>query len=284
MKKIIVALFALFLTNSITSQVVAPAPSPVGKNIQKVGMTTLTLEYSRPGVKDRSIFGEMIPYGKLWRTGANNNTKITIDTEITVAGQELKAGTYAIFTIPNKDSWEVLFYSDANNWGIPKTWDDSKVVARTTVKSYPIPFNVETLTLDFNEIKNTSAILEILWEKTYIAIPFEVPTDRIVMASIEKTMNNNPTDNDYYAAAVYYLNADKDIKTAQKWIDKAVKAQKKDPKFYVIRRQALIHAKAGDTKKAIKAAKKSLKLAEKANNSDYIKMNKASLKEWGVEL
>lgn len=284
MKKVFLVCITLFFTNATFSQVVTPQPSPKGKNEQKVGMTTVTLEYSRPGVKDRIIFGDLVPYGKLWRTGANENSKITIDTEITIDGQELKAGTYAIFTIPNKDSWEVLFYADVKNWGTPKKWDDNKVIAKTTVKSYPVPFNVETMMLGFNEIKPNSAHLEIMWEKTYVAIPFEVPTDKIVMASIEKTIYDSPSKNDYYAAAVYYFEADKDIKLAVKWIDKVVKAQKKDPKFYVLRKQSLIHAKAGDTKGAIKAAKKSLELSKKANNSAYINMNEASLKEWGVEL
>lgn len=283
MKKIILALFTISLT-SLTAQVKTPQPSPLGTNSQKVGMTTVSVEYSRPSVKGRTIFGDLVPYGKVWRTGANANTKITIDTEITVDGQELKAGTYALYTKPNKDSWEIFFYSDSENWGNPQKWEDAKVAAKTSVKSYPVPFNVETMAIGFNEIKGNSAHLELIWEKTYVAIPFEVPTDRIVMASIESTMEGEPKANDYYAAAVYYLNNDKDIKLAQKWIDKAVKQQKKKPKFWVIRQQSLIHAKAGDTKGAIKAAKKSLELAQKANNRDYINMNTASLKEWGVEI
>jgi hypothetical protein len=280
MKKFILALFTIALTSSLTAQVKTPQASPTGQIIQKIGMTTVTANYSRPGVKGRTIFGDLVPFGKTWRTGANENTKITIDTEITVDGQELKAGTYALYTIPNKDSWEIIFYDDAKNWGNPKKWDDSKIVAKTKVKPLAIPFSVETLTLAFNEIKSNSAVLEILWDKTYIAIPFEVPTDRIVMTSIDATMYGNPKTNDYYAAAVYYLNNDKDIKLAKKWINKAVKQQKKNPKFYVIRKQSLIYAKAGDIKGAIKAAKKSLALAKEANNRDYINMNEASLKEW----
>jgi len=280
MKKFILALFTLALSSSLVAQVKTPQPSPAGKNVQKVGLTTLSIEYSRPSVKGRTIFGDLVPYGKLWRTGANSNTTITTDTEITIDGQELKPGTYALFTIPNEDSWDIFFYSDSKNWGTPSEWDTSKIVAKTTVKSMPIPFHVESLTLDFNEIKASTAHLEIIWEKTYVAIPFEVPTDKIVMASIRTTMDKAPKTNDYYAAAVYYLNADKDIQLAKKWIDKAVEAQKKDPKFWVLRQQSLIYAKAGDTKAAIKAAKKSLKLAETANNRDYIHMNTASIKEW----
>lgn len=283
MKNLILTFFTILLTASLNAQVKTPQPSPLGTNSQKVGMTNVTVEYSRPSVKGRTIFGDLVPYGKIWRTGANANTKITVDTEITVDGQELKAGTYALYTIPNKDSWEIIFYTDTENWGTPKKWDDTKIAAKTKVQAFPVPFNVETMMIGFNEITGNGAHLELIWEKTYIAIPFEVPTDKIVMASIEATMNAEPKTNDYYAAAVYYLNNDKDINLAQKWIDKAVKQQKKKPKFWVIRQQSLIHAKAGDTKGAIKAAKKSLELAEKANNRDYINMNKASIKEWEAE-
>ncbi|MEI6866681.1 DUF2911 domain-containing protein [Flavicella sp.] len=280
MKKFILALFTITLTTSLTAQVKTPQASPSGTIIQKIGMTTLTVKYSRPGVKERAIFGDLVPFGEIWRTGANENTTITIDTEITIGGQELKAGTYALFTIPNKDSWEIFFYNETKNWGIPKKWDDSKIIAKTKVKSVAIPLSVETLTLAFNNIKPNGGVLKILWDKTYIAIPFEVPTDRIVMEGIQNTMNNKPETNDYFAAAVYYFESGKDIQQAKKWIDKAVKQQKEKPKFWMIRKQSLIHAKSGDIKGAIKAAKKSLKLAQEVKNKAYIKMNEASLKEW----
>lgn len=284
MRKLILTLFTITLTGLTNAQVTTPQPSPLSKTTQKVGMTTITVEYSRPGVKERTIFGDLVPYGELWRTGANSNTKVTFDTEITIGEQVVAAGTYALFTIPNKDSWEFFFYKDSENWGLPKKWDDTKVAAKATGKAFPVPFNVETMAIDFNEIKSDRAVLEIIWEKTYVSIPFHVPTEKIVMASIQKTMDENPKVNDYYAAAVYYYETNHDINQAKKWIDKAVKMQKKQPKFWVLRKQALIHHKAGDTKSAIKAAKKSLELAKEANNEAYVKMNEDSLIEWSVKL
>lgn len=282
MKNLFAGICVFLLSYSVTAQVKTPQPSPSSKVEQKVGLTNVKIEYSRPGVKGRAIFGDLLPFGKLWRTGANKNTTITIDTKATIAGKELAAGSYAIFTIPNKNSWDIIFYTDTNNWGTPKKLDDAKIALKTNAKVEAVPFNVETFTIDINGITNNSARIEFIWEKTYVGIPMEVPTDALVMKSIHKTMNASPKDNDYYAAAVYYLENDKDIKQAKNWMDKAVKAHEKKPLFYMIRRQALIYAKAGKKKQAIKIMKNSLKLAKKAGNDDYIRMNTASLKEWGA--
>ena len=281
MKKITLMLVAFVLTLNVNAQVETPQPSPFSKLEQKVGLTDVTLEYSRPGVKGRTIFGDLVPYGKLWRTGANKNAMITFSTDVTVDGQDLKAGSYAIFTTPNTDTWEVVFYSDTNNWGTPQEWDDSKVAAKTTVKSYPMEYSVESFTMDISNLSNKGATLAILWDKTYLAVPFEVPTDTAVLASIDKVMSG-PSAGDYYSAAVYFLQEGKDMAKATKWIDKAVDMTKDKPRFWFLRQQSLIHAAAGDKDGAISAAKKSLAGAEEAGNSDYIKMNKDSLKEWGA--
>ncbi len=268
-------------TYTASAQIETPQPSPFSKIEQKVGLTDVTLEFSRPGMKGRAIYGDLVPFGKVWRTGANANTKITFSTDVTVNGQTLKAGSYAIYTIPNKDKWEVMFYSDANNWGTPRKWDDSKVVVKASADVVPMPMNIETFTMTFDDLTNNSAVIGILWEKAYVGIQFETPTEKAVLASIEKTMAG-PSANDYYAAAVYYKTEGKDIQQAVKWIDKAIAMTKKQPRFWYYRQQSLIHAKAGNKKGAIAAAKTSLELATKAGNSDYMKMNKDSLKEWGA--
>lgn len=281
MKKLLLIVCLVAFTYNSNAQVNTPQPSPFSKIEQKVGLTDVTLEFSRPGMKGRTIFGDLVPFGKLWRTGANANTKITFSTDVTVNGQNLKAGSYAIYTIPNKDSWEVIFYSDAKNWGTPRTWDDAKVAAKAKANVIPMPVQIETYTMSFDDLTNNSAVIGILWEKTYVGIQFETPTDKTVMASINKTMNG-PSANDYYAAAVYYKQEGKDMAQAVKWIDKAIDLTKDRPRFWYYRQQSLIYAKAGDKKGAIAAAKTSLKLATKEKNADYVKMNKASLKEWGA--
>ncbi|WP_203258145.1 DUF2911 domain-containing protein [Hyunsoonleella ulvae] len=281
MKKLLLLFMACTTMTSVQAQIETPQPSPTAKLEQKVGLTDVTIAYSRPGVKGRKIFGGLVPYGELWRTGANKNTTITFSTAATIDGQTLQAGTYAIFTKPGKEMWEVYFYTDTENWGTPRDWDDSKVAAKTTVKSYPVPFNVETYAMDINNITNSGGTLEFIWEKTYVAVPFTLPTDNAVLKSINSVMGG-PSVNDYFSAAVYYLQENKDIKKAKMWIDKAVEMTKDKPRFWVLRQQSLIHAKAGAKDTAIAAAKKSLELAEKAGNKGYVKMNTDSLKEWGA--
>lgn len=281
MKKLITFLMVFAVTFTVNAQIETPQPSPLQKIEQKVGLTDVSVQYSRPSMRGRTIFGDLVPYGKLWRTGANQNTIITFSTDVMVGESTLKAGSYAIFSKPNKDNWEVIFYSDTNNWGTPQKWDDSKVAATVNAKVYDIPMGIETFTVSFDDLTNDSAVLGIMWEKTYVAVKFDVPTDKAVTAAINKVMNG-PSADDYYAAARYYLESDKDINKAVVWMDKAIEMTKENPRFWWLRQQSLIKAKAGDKKGAIKAAKASLEGAEKAGNADYIKMNKDSLKEWGA--
>ena len=281
MKKILLNLFIIAFVANVSAQLKTPKPSPSGKIEQTVGLTDVIVEYSRPSVKGRKIFGDLVPFDKVWRTGANNNTKVTFTTDVTIDGKKLKKGTYALYTKPTTSSWEVYFYNDTKNWGTPKKWDDNKVVLTTSVKTEKIPVSIESFTITIDNLSNNGALLGLMWENTYVGIPFEVPTDKIVAKNIEKVMSG-PSAQDYYASAAYYLSEGKDIHKAKEWIDKAVEMTKENPKFYFLRRQALIYAKAGDKKGAIKAAKASLKYAEKAKNDGYIKQNKASLKEWGA--
>jgi hypothetical protein len=281
MKKIILSLFITAVGFSANAQIKTPQPSTSQKIEQAVGLTTITLEYSRPNMNGRAIFGDLVPYGSVWRTGANANTKITFSTDVTIDEKSLKKGTYAIFTKPNQESWDVIFYSDATNWGVPGTWDESKVALQTTVDVQEMPMNIETFTMTFDDITNDSAYIGILWEKVYVGVKFETPTDLMVSSQIEKMMAG-PSADDFYASAVYYLQSNKDIKQAQEWIDKAAEMTKDKPRYWFLRQQSLIHAKAGNKKGAIAAAKASLKYAEEGKNPDYIKMNKDSLKEWGA--
>ena len=282
MKKIILSLFVISFAFSANAQIKTPAPSPSQKIEQKVGLTDVTLEYSRPSMKGRKIFGGLLDYGKVWRTGANKNTTLTFSTDFMVDGETLKAGTYALYTIPGEKNWDVILYTDASNWGTPGKWDPTKVAAKVTVTPKVMPFSFETFTITFDNLTNNSAALGILWENTYVSLKFETPTDAMVSKQIKSVMNG-PEAGDYYASAVYYLQAGNDIKKAQMWIDKAIEMTSADPKFWMLRQQSLIHAKAGNTKGAIAAAKESLKHAEKAGNAGYVKMNKASLKEWGAK-
>ena len=278
MKKVLLIMFAFTMSYAVNAQLQTPAPSPASKLEQKVGLTDITIDYFRPGVKGRKIFGGLESFGKIWRTGANARTKITFSDDVTIDGQNLKAGTYAIFTRPGESTWDVYFYTEYQGNGAPQELDETKVAAKTTVDVAEIPFVVETLTIDINNIRDDSANIDIIWEQTYITIPFTVPTDAKVSSAIDK-MLNGPSANDYYAAAGYYLSAGKDPVTAKKWIDKAM-SKIENPAFWQLRQQSLIYAAAGDKKGAIELAKKSLAASEKAGNANFVKMNKASLAEW----
>ncbi len=283
MKKVLSIFAVIALSFSVNAQIKTPQPSPKAKLQQQVGLTDVTIEYSRPGVKGRKIFGGLEPFGTVWRTGANKNTTIKFSTPVTIGGQKLKKGTYAIFTrLISAKEWEVIFYKKADNWGTPKKIDEKKIAATVKVEVMEVPFVVETLAIDVNNITNNRANLEIIWEKSYVVVPFAVPTDKAVMANIEKVLDG-PSGNDYYAAAVYYLQEGKDIEKAKEWIGKTIAMSGDKTPFWVLRQQSLIHAKAGDKKGAIAAAKKSLAAAEKAENAHHIKLNKESLKEWGAK-
>ncbi len=279
MKKLALLICVLMGSISINGQITTPAPSPAAKVMQTVGLTDVTLEYSRPSMRGRTIFGDLVPFDKLWRTGANRNSMITFSDDVTIAGQEVKAGTYAIYTKPGQTSWEVIFYSDYNNGGTPQNWDDSKVVAKTTAEVMALPSDVESFTMSIDALNNNGATLGMLWEKTYVGVAFKVPTAEKAVKSIESVMNG-PSANDYFGAASYYFTEGKDLSKAKEWIDKAVSMN--DKAYWMMRMQSLISAKMGDTKGAIEAAKKSMTAAETAGNADYVKMNKDSLKEWGA--
>jgi len=232
-------------------------------------------------MKGRTIMGDLVPYGAIWRTGANANTTIEFSTPVKIGGKEVKAGKYAIFTKPNKDVWEVYLYTDTSNWGVPGEWDASKVAAMTKVKVDQLPSDVGSFTISIDEITNTGAHIGMMWEKTYVGVPFEVPANETVLASIDKMMAG-PAMGDYFAAAVYLSSTDQQLDKAKMFMDKAM-AMNKDPKYWQLRQQSLLLAKTGDKKGAIEAAKKSLAGAKEAGNMDYVKMNTDSLKEWGVK-
>lgn len=279
MKKIIYFALAFAVSIPMLAQIQSPQPSPAAKIEQRVGLTDVTVEYSRPSMRGRTIMGNLVPFGKIWRTGANQNTMISFSTDVTIAGNTLKAGKYAIFTKPGESSWDVYFYTDTNNWGTPQEWDESKVAAMYTAEVMTLEMPVETFTITIDDLHNNGATLGMLWENTYVGVPFTVPSKEMTMKSIETVMAG-PSANDYFAAASYYYQEGEDLEQAKKWVDKAVSMN--DNAFWMMRLQSLIYAKMGDKKGAIEAAKKSLAVAKAAKNADYVKLNEDSLKEWGA--
>jgi hypothetical protein len=276
--KLSVVFSIFFIANFLTAQITTPSASPSSKLEQKVGLTDIKLDYSRPSAKGRTIFGgkePLVQYDNLWRTGANNICKISFSDDVVIEGQSLKKGEYGILTKPNATSWLVNFYTyEGSNWStyIPKTPAVSvSVVPKTTAN------HVETFTIDINNIETSKGTILMSWEKTVVPVNFVVEVDKAVMANIEKVMAG-PTSNDYYNAASYYHDSHKDLEQALEWVRKATKVDA--PKFWQVRKEALILADLGRFKEAIVAAKLSKDLATTADNQEYVKMNEKSIAEW----
>ncbi len=278
MKKLFLSLFVLAcLAGQAFGQIQTPQPSPTSEIKQTVGLTDVHIVYSRPSTKGRTIFAEdgLVPFGDVWRFGANQATKISFGDDVTVGGKAVKGGEYAVLAKPTAKSWEIMFFPyEGGNWG---SYREKTPAAVVETESQELPFAIESFTMMLGDLKANSANLYAMWEKTMIAIPVEAEVDSKVMAAIDRVLAG-PTANDYYAAGTYYHDAGKDLNKALEMVQKATKVD--NPRFWQVRREALILADLGKTQEAIEAAKKSKELAEKAGNKDYIRMNEKSIKEW----
>lgn len=278
MKKILIALAIIITQFTIEAQVKTPQASPKATINQVVGLTNVEVVYSRPSARGRAVFGNLVPFGKLWRTGANENTTISFSDDVIIGGKTLKKGKYAIYTIPNIQSWEVIFYTATDNWGTPEEFKEANVALRTSVKEESMPKAMDTFTIGINGLNSDYAFLEIFWENSFVSLKFEVPTQKTAIANIEKALAG-PSAGDYFSAAQYFYQSNGDINKARSYVDKALEMSSEKP-FYYLRLKSLIQAKQGDIKGAIETAKESLIASESAGNQDYAKMNKDSISEW----
>ncbi len=277
-------LFALMLgVSSLYAQIKVPQPSPLGTLSQTVGLVKIDVEYSRPSAKGRKVFGSLVPYGEMWRTGANASTKITFGDEVQVNYVNLPKGTYALYTIPGEKEWTIIFYKNTSFWGVPdaKSFKEEDVAARFKVPAKTVTEKVETFTINIGNLTNSSAELELVWENTKVVIPIRVDTDSKVMADIKSTLAG-PKANDYYAAARYYYEEDKDMEQALEWVNKNLEMA--GEKFWVLRLKANILAKLGRYQEAIAVANRSTELAKADGNTDYPRMNEESIAEWKKKL
>ena len=280
-KTVMFVLLATFVWNA-NAQITIPAASPAGSVFSKVGLTDVTIDYFRPKMKGRKIFGVgddfLVPFGKIWRTGANSGTILTTSTDIKVEGNTLPKGEYMLLTIPGADSWTVIFYKDKSIGGNMSKHNEANEQLRVTVKPTKRTEAVETLTFNIADISedNTKAALELAWENTSVKVGIEVNFDDMVMAEIkEKTQVN---ERNYVAAANYYFNNGKDLEQALTWMN--LYLDKHPEEFWNIHTKARILAKLGRKKEAKETAKKSLELAKSSKNGDfgYIKRNEDFLK------
>lgn len=248
-----------------------PAPSPAQTIKQDFGLSAVEVNYSRPAAKGRKIFGDIVPFGKLWRTGANSPTKITFGEDVKIAGKDLKAGSYQLMSIPAQGSWEILFNKGKD--GV-FNYHPEEDVLKVTVPSQVAPATTENFTIQFANISANKMDLVMAWENTRVSVPIEVDIDAKIMSSIDRAMNIDSKP--YFEAASYYFETGRDLNKALDWVNKATAAN--PAAYWQFHLKAKIQAKLGDKVGAKATALKSIELAKAGKNDDYVALNEKLIK------
>lgn len=274
MKLVLTLIACAMISSAAFSQqnLKVPAPSPSTTIKQDFGISSVELSYSRPGVKGRKIFGDLVPYDKLWRTGANSPTLITFGDDVTIGGTKVPAGKYGLLTIPGQQEWTVIITKSTDVSG-PAAYKEANDVVRVKVKPMELPFPVETFNIFFDNIKATSMEAVIMWDKTVVPFTISTEIDSKVSAQIDELMKTDKPP--YFQAAMYYLENGKDLNQAVSWMDKAIAENPKA--FWVYHNKANALVKLGKKKEATEAAQKSIELAKEARNDDYVQLNEKLL-------
>jgi len=274
--KLILVLFVLvtFGENLQAQGLKLPQPSTPQTITQDFGLGKITLSYSRPNVKGRKIFGGLEPYDKVWRTGANSATVIKFTDAVKIEGKDLAAGEYALFTIPGKTEWTIIFNKGVKEWGA-YTYSEANDVLRVKVKPIVLKDKVETFTIQFANVYDTSAQLQLAWENTLVNVNLTTSVDERVMANIAEAMKGEKKP--YFQAAQYYYNNGKDLKTALEWMNEAEKQMTNAP--WVKLWKGRVQLKMGDKAGAAKTAQEGIDIATKIKNDEYIRLNTELLAE-----
>ncbi len=279
MKKILLSLILVGTLTLANAQVKAPQPSPSATVKQTIGLSEVTVEYSRPSAKNRKVFGNLVPMNQVWRTGANGSSDITFANETLFGGVKVPAGKYALYSIPSQNDWELILYKDTEQWGAPKELKEDLVVAKVKVKTEKNPMFQETFQIGFQDLKNDKANLILTWENTLVKVPIFIDSQKEVLESINTTLaSKTAKGSDYHQAANYYFENGMDLKKALEYTRKANQLQ--PDLYYMLKLQAEIEAANGLKKEAIATAKKSLELSKKANSDDYVKINNDNIAKW----
>lgn len=270
MNKLIVLIIAFVgITGVVNAQVKMPALSPTQTIRQDFGIGFIELTYSRPAAKGRKIFGDLVPLNKLWRTGANAATRISFSEPVEIGGKKLDSGTYVIYSIPNPGSWEIIFNKGLNNWGIDgyKASEDVVRFSTSPVKIKPLQ---ESFSMEFSDVTPTSCILNIKWEKTSVPILIVTDFKSKLKSQLEAALKSDKKP--YWEAAQFYTEYDRDLNLALENVTEALKSQPEA--FWIWLYKAKIQKDMGDKDGAMQSSEKSMELAKKFKNDDYIKMNK----------
>ena len=256
------------------AQVQMPQPSPTQTIKQDFGMGNIELTYSRPGAKGRKVFGDLVPYNKLWRTGANAATIITFTEPVELKGKKVDTGSYALYTIPGTEFWEIILNKGVKNWGI-EGYKESDDVIRIKVEPFKMDTKLETFTMQFDEVRPESCELHIMWARTEIIIPITTNIKDKLKRQFEAAMQTD--DKPYWQAAQFYNEYEKN---SVKALENVTKALELTPNAYWMwLYKAKIQKDLGDKAGALISSKRSLELATKDKNDDYIKMNEELIRK-----
>lgn len=245
-----------------------PQPSSSQTVKQEFGLSTIELSYSRPNMKGRKIFGDLVPYNAVWRTGANSATTLSFGDEVTIGGTKVPAGKYGLLTIPGATEWTIII-SKQTNVTSPASYKADQDVVRVKVKPMELPWAMESFSLMFNNVNANTIELGITWDRTYVAVPISTEIDSKITAQIDNAMNKD--NKPYFQAAMYYMESGKDLNKASEWLDKAI--VQNPNAFWIHHQKANCLAKMGKKSEAIAAANKSIELAKVAKNDDYVALN-----------
>lgn len=253
---------------SFAQGIKVPAPSPTQTVKQDFALSSVEVSYSRPAVKGRTIMGDLVPYGKVWRTGANGATTITFGEDVSFEGKPVKAGKYGLLTIPDENEWTVILTKSLDVTS-PAAYKPENDVVQVKVHAEKLPFSVENFMIAFDNITGSSMTMELIWDKTDVSVKITSDVDTKVITQIEEAMKGEKKP--YFQAASYYLDTNRDMKQAITWVDAAIKENPKA--FYMYYAKARMQAKAGDKKGAKATATEGIALAKEAKNDDYVALN-----------
>jgi tetratricopeptide (TPR) repeat protein len=275
MKKLFLgALCLAAISATDAQQLKTPAPSTTQIIKQDMGLGTIELSYSRPNMKGRKIFGDLVPFDKVWRTGANSATTLTFSDEVSIGGTKIPPGKYGLLSIPSATEWTLIITKQLDVTS-PAAYKPESDVVRVKVKPMSLPFAMETFTAMFADVKDNSTNLGLMWDKTYVQLPITTDVDSKVMKQIETVMKQDARP--YFNAAVYYADNGKDMNQALTWFDKAIEQNNKAYWIYYQKAKAL--GKQGKKSEAMAASMKSMELAKEAKNDDYVALNEKLQKD-----
>lgn len=273
MKKMIFTVFAVCILLTVNAQqLTTPQPSPTQTIKQNFGLSSIELSYSRPGVKGRKVFGDLVPFDNVWRTGANAATILTFADEVMIGDKKIPAGKYGLVSIPNKDNWTLILTKQLDITS-PAAYKQENDVVRVAAKPMQLNDKVENFTMQFANIKPNSCDLQLMWDNTAVALPIKTDVETKVMGQIDNLMNKD--NRPYFNAAMYYLDNGKDLNQALTWFDKAIEQNPKG--FFIYHQKANALAKLGKKDEARKTASRSIELAKEAKNDDYVRLNEKLL-------